>query len=161
METYNYPTICEALKTDSLLFEEVESIASDSTDRVYSGRAEAMLCATLDSVIDPVVAPYWTVGNKSNPTVESTIGSDNPQSLLRLFPNPTGIGTVTLELINNTLENPTVTITNVTGQTVGKHTFSADESSLNMNVSNLKSGIYFIQLWNNHTLVENVKLVIQ
>lgn len=159
LETYNYPTICDALKTDSLLFEEVESIAMDATDRVYSGRAEAMLCAALDSVIDPIVAPYWSLGNKSNITVQNT-GTDKQQRLLNLYPNPTNIGTVTVELMNTTVENPTVTITNVTGQTVGEHTFSEGDSLLNMSVSGLKPGMYFIQLWSNHSLVENVKLII-
>lgn len=159
METFDYPTICEALKTDSLLFEEVEDIAYDPTDRVNSGRAEAMLCAALDSVIDPIVAPYWTLGNKSNITVQNT-GTNKQQRLLNLYPNPTSIGTVTVELMNTTVENPTVTITNVTGQTVGEHTFSEGDSLLNMSVSGLKPGMYFIQLWSNHSLVENVKLII-
>lgn len=161
METFDYPTICEALKTDSLLFEEVEDIAYDPTDRVNSGRAEAMLCVALDSVVEVIVAPYWSSANKS--LMSNQIEDVKEQiATFFIYPNPSNGNRVTVVLNVDELsdkENAELVIYDIRGKIIQNYAFN-EMDELELNITNYKQGMYFVTLKSTTEIIQTKKLII-
>ncbi len=70
---------------------------------------------------------------------------DIVNNVFRLFPNPTN-DFLTIETPNMSLENAQIKIVDLLGKTVCQTTFSERNSSQNIDIQHLVSGVYFLQI---------------
>jgi hypothetical protein len=87
----------------------------------------------------------------------STVGIDELISKnegLKIYPNPTN-GIITIETANSS--NIQLKLTNVLGQLIKEETLKFEKQ--NINLADLKNGIYFLQVFDNKKLIGTTKIV--
>lgn len=78
---------------------------------------------------------------------------------LSVYPNPAN-DRLEVNYSGTSLENSSFEIINLVGSKVYSKELSATENSINLNISNLKSGVYFCVLKSDNELVVSKKLVV-
>jgi len=109
---------------------------------------------------DGVLTPFEDYNNNGNPLDDDTNNNGIPDFLdpevtvlsisetnletLKLYPNPTS-GIITLQS-NNLIENTDITIYNIQGQLVISEEKSPTNETIQVDISNLTTGIYFVKI---------------
>ena len=77
---------------------------------------------------------------------------------LKIYPNPSS-DLLNVELVNKNIKNYTLKLTNILGEEERFELISKQENSLQLNVSQLKNGIYFLQVFDSGKLMYTEKIV--
>ena len=156
-ETGEFTT--DTLRSDSNLKQEVEDIASDQNDQISAVRADAILAMLRDSVRMPVVEPlFLNGGTKMAATDEQS--SKEALSAMKLYPNPSNGSLVTAEFDREAYEEPAITLVDLTGKTIARYA-AHDDNAVSIETTELKAGVYFVQLSDDGRFIETKKLIVQ
>ncbi len=103
------------------------------------------------------VVKYDSTGCDSSAFYCSTVGIDElkiKNEELKIYPNPTN-GIITIETANSS--NILLKLTNVLGQLIKEETLKFEKQ--NINLVDLRNGIYFLQVYDNEKLIGTRKIV--
>lgn len=139
-------TYCQAVRTDSLLRSEVEAIAYDISDRRIAVNAEALLEMSFDTLYNEVVEPLFYASNqKVHNNSPSIFNYEESAWSKSVYPIPAkdmlfvDLGEIEFD------SEYTIEIIDYTGRKV-MHLSHKDNSTISVNVSELKNGIYLINI---------------
>jgi hypothetical protein len=85
------------------------------------------------------------------------IQENENRDLFTVYPNPSYNGSITIDFTSSETNADVFIITDMTGKKITSHDIS---NVTNYSVNQLDSGIYFIQLWRNGSIVQTEKLVV-
>lgn len=166
LEVYSLPSSCFAVITDPNIKQEVEYVTYDPNDRINAVRGEALLAVAFDSLFLANVELLEIIGGSLRMAQDDNHHQqiDIKETSLSIYPNPSGNGSqVVLELHSTEvelMENALVEIYSVTGQLVATYQFNDKCNQVFIQSGKLLPGIYLVKLYNNGSLMETKKLLI-
>jgi PKD repeat protein len=141
----------------AVTFTETSGIAASVTWDFGDGNTSTELNPThvyaAPGVYDVCISTINTFGCSDNyckSTAVGTVSINNLENMLTISPNPAN-QFITVEYSGTIVNNLTIQIKNITGEVV--NTISNADNTTNIDISKLASGIYFIELNNNGTII--------
>lgn len=164
----NTQSSCKALLTDISLENEVQSIATDASDRYNAKHAESLVEFAHDS-LNPAIIESLLISNSaargSNNSHETLSSKDIESSLITVYPNPIEEGSPISISWNETSseisKSTVVEIFNVSGQLVYTQQLIGTSKQITIQSNKLVEGVYLIKLIDNGALLETHKLLIR
>lgn len=89
----------------------------------------------------------------------ATAGIENEKLEISLFPNPAS-AMVMLNFSNSSLCKTTFVVRDLIGREIAQYTLSGEKSSFELSVENLQSGIYFVYVMQENSLLAQQKLTV-
>jgi citrate lyase gamma subunit len=86
--------------------------------------------------------------------------SDSKVSELNVYPNPVNGNSVTVKLNSDVDANSMVVIRDVIGKQVAVYNVNNIGGEMNLNVSNLNNGMFFVNVESNNAIISSSKLLI-
>ncbi len=91
-----------------------------------------------DLYIDNIAIP--------NKTISTSVPETTTENGIKLFPNPTNSGNVSLIIQNSTIRSQLVAVMDIVGKTIVSYPLSSNQSTLDIDISNYPKGIYFVRV---------------
>ena len=161
-----YASANEALRNDTSLKLEVESLAYDFSDEIVGIKAKTWIAAAFDSLFLANIEPLdGFEGDFTGENTESK-GMDQlkTQARLSIYPNPSnGSKQIIIELKplgEERLENAYIGLYTIAGQLLSTQKFEGPEHKLMLTPHHIASGLYLIKLFSTNALIETQKLLI-
>ena len=161
-----YASANEALRNDTSLKLEVESLAYDFSDEIVGIKAKTWIAAAFDSLF---LANIETLdgfeGDFIGENTESK-GIDHlkTQARLSIYPNPSnGSEQIIVELKplgEERMDNAYIGLYTIAGQLLSTQKFEGTEHKLMLTPHHIASGLYLIKLFSTNALIETQKLLI-
>lgn len=150
-----------AAEIDNSTLSILQEIANDESDPVNAGKALAYLSVALDTIYPLIIEDLYL-----DIDVKSLSADDSPanQSLLSIYPNPSDRTVISVELkstdMNSDMESY-IEIYSITGKLVSKKYLIKDNTTIQVDTSDLATGVYVVKLFSNNQLIETKKLMIK
>lgn len=150
-----------AVESGNSVISTLQEIANDESDPVNAGRALAFLSVALDTIYPVIIEDLYMDIN-----VKSMSMDDNRenQSILSVYPNPSDRTTITVELKTTddvSDKSAYIEIYSITGQLASKKYLIKENTNIQVDTSNLETGVYVVKLFSNNQLIETKKLMIK